>query len=147
MSDPSRQPSSAPPIGYDPAHASSLMGPPPPGDQPLPDLNQGNTGSSTSPAETGNAGPSTAAPVAGSVTPTTRITHDRNPTTSGRTSYSCAECKRLKLKCSRCVSALCVFWRIAYLLLRRSWPCTSCVRRGVEQICPNGAMTGGKGRR
>ncbi|KAH8113147.1 hypothetical protein DFH11DRAFT_1510936 [Phellopilus nigrolimitatus] len=33
---------------------------------------------------------------------------------------SCAECKRLKLKCDR------------------KGPCTSCVRRGCQSICPNG---------
>lgn len=117
--DNTRQPSAAPPIGYDPSHASSLMGPPAAGEVQPQDLNQGNTGSSISPAETtGNQGTKTVPPPggAGSVTPTTRITHDRNTTASGRTSYSCAECKRLKLKCSRCVcrgcpreECLCIF--------------------------------------
>ncbi|KAL1407402.1 hypothetical protein Q8F55_006834 [Vanrija albida] len=37
---------------------------------------------------------------------------------------SCKECVRLKLKCSR------------------SWPCTSCVRRGCEKICPLGTLPG-----
>ncbi|BEJ00626.1 hypothetical protein CcaverHIS631_0504830 [Cutaneotrichosporon cavernicola] len=37
---------------------------------------------------------------------------------------SCKECVRLKLKCSR------------------SWPCTSCVRRGCANICPSGTMPG-----
>lgn len=46
-----------------------------------------------------------------------------------RQSYSCAECRRLKLKCNRV------------------WPCSSCIRRGVEQICPNGEMMSGRGRR
>ena len=36
----------------------------------------------------------------GNGTPIPRIVTDKG-TTSGRTSYSCAECKRLKLKCSR----------------------------------------------
>ncbi|KIJ55572.1 hypothetical protein M422DRAFT_774568 [Sphaerobolus stellatus SS14] len=35
---------------------------------------------------------------------------------------SCAECRRLKLKCSRV------------------WPCTSCQKRGLSNICPNGAL-------
>ncbi|KAH8829156.1 hypothetical protein DL96DRAFT_1814425 [Flagelloscypha sp. PMI_526] len=42
---------------------------------------------------------------------------------------SCKECKRLKLKCDRQV------------------PCGSCVRRGCQDICPNGALTPGKGTR
>lgn len=43
--------------------------------------------------------------------------------------HSCAECKRLKLKCDRVV------------------PCNSCVRRGCPQICPDGTLTPGKGSR
>ncbi|KAI0345766.1 hypothetical protein BDW22DRAFT_1389654 [Trametopsis cervina] len=42
---------------------------------------------------------------------------------------SCGECRRLKLKCDR------VF------------PCQSCQKRGCAQICPEGALTGGKGSR
>ncbi|KZV61636.1 hypothetical protein PENSPDRAFT_759311 [Peniophora sp. CONT] len=42
---------------------------------------------------------------------------------------SCAECRRLKLRCSR------VF------------PCNSCVKKGCAQICPNGSLTTGKGNR
>lgn len=38
---------------------------------------------------------------------------------------SCAECRRLKLKCDKKV------------------PCSSCVRRGCKQICPTGTTTGG----
>nr|XP_018265258.1 transcriptional regulatory protein [Kwoniella dejecticola CBS 10117]OBR87416.1 transcriptional regulatory protein [Kwoniella dejecticola CBS 10117] len=48
---------------------------------------------------------------------------------NGRQSFSCAECRRLKLKCSR------------------EWPCTSCEKRGCAQICPNGEMRTGKGKR
>ncbi|WWC86691.1 uncharacterized protein L201_001568 [Kwoniella dendrophila CBS 6074] len=48
---------------------------------------------------------------------------------TGRQSFSCAECRRLKLKCSR------------------EWPCSSCVKRGCAQICPNGEMRTGKGKR
>ncbi|KAF8843214.1 hypothetical protein BDN67DRAFT_964572 [Paxillus ammoniavirescens] len=42
---------------------------------------------------------------------------------------SCAECRRLKLKCDR------VF------------PCQSCSKRGCAEICPDGALTSGKGSR
>ncbi|KAL5480278.1 hypothetical protein ACEPAI_1548 [Sanghuangporus weigelae] len=42
---------------------------------------------------------------------------------------SCAECRRLKLKCDKQI------------------PCTSCVRRGCEMICPNGKLTAGQGSR
>jgi len=42
---------------------------------------------------------------------------------------SCAECRRLKLKCSR------VF------------PCTNCVKKGCAAICPQGSLTTGKGNR
>ncbi|OJT13979.1 hypothetical protein TRAPUB_9463 [Trametes pubescens] len=42
---------------------------------------------------------------------------------------SCGECRRLKLKCDR------VF------------PCQSCCKRGCAEICPDGALTGGKGSR
>nr|XP_019008279.1 transcriptional regulatory protein [Kwoniella pini CBS 10737]OCF47060.1 transcriptional regulatory protein [Kwoniella pini CBS 10737] len=48
---------------------------------------------------------------------------------TGRQSFSCAECRRLKLKCSR------------------EWPCSSCEKRGCAQICPNGEMRTGKGKR
>ncbi|KZT09905.1 uncharacterized protein LAESUDRAFT_722057 [Laetiporus sulphureus 93-53] len=42
---------------------------------------------------------------------------------------SCAECRRLKLKCSR------------------QFPCSSCVKKGCAQICPDGSLTTGKGNR
>ncbi|RDB15770.1 putative transcriptional regulatory protein C1F7.11c [Hypsizygus marmoreus] len=42
---------------------------------------------------------------------------------------SCAECRRLKLKCSR------VF------------PCSNCVKKGCAAICPTGSLTTGKGNR
>ncbi|KAF9078127.1 fungal-specific transcription factor domain-containing protein [Rhodocollybia butyracea] len=45
------------------------------------------------------------------------------------TALSCAECRRLKLKCSR------VF------------PCSNCVKKGCGQICPDGSLTTGKGNR
>lgn len=42
---------------------------------------------------------------------------------------SCAECIRLKLKCSR------------------QFPCSSCVKKGCAAICPDGSLTTGKGNR
>ncbi|KAJ9102363.1 hypothetical protein QFC21_002763 [Naganishia friedmannii] len=118
----------------DPCSNDTIMGPPQlPQQQALPNSTQASTCSS--PTETtGNQPPppaatTGAAAATGGPPPITRTVSEKNAGSSGRTSYSCAECKRLKLKCSR------------------QWPCTSCVRRGVEQICPNGAMTGGKGRR
>lgn len=42
---------------------------------------------------------------------------------------SCAECRRLKLKCDR------------------KNPCTSCIRRGCQTICPNGSLSAGQGTR
>ncbi|KAJ7132086.1 fungal-specific transcription factor domain-containing protein [Mycena epipterygia] len=51
--------------------------------------------------------------------------HKRRATTA----LSCAECRRLKLKCSR------VF------------PCSNCVKKGCAAICPDGSLTTGKGNR
>lgn len=45
----------------------------------------------------------------------------------GRVPTSCAECRRLKLRCDRKV------------------PCEKCVSRGCGSICPDGALTPGKG--
>ncbi|KAG1743311.1 fungal-specific transcription factor domain-containing protein [Suillus paluster] len=56
-------------------------------------------------------------------TPTARKTHNK------KQPLSCAECRRLKLKCDR------VF------------PCQSCSKRGCAEICPDGALTSGKGSR
>lgn len=42
---------------------------------------------------------------------------------------SCAECRRLKLKCSR------------------QFPCSNCVKKGCSAICPEGSLTTGKGNR
>ncbi|KAF8639464.1 hypothetical protein AX16_010317, partial [Volvariella volvacea WC 439] len=42
---------------------------------------------------------------------------------------SCAECRRLKLKCDK------------------QLPCGSCVRRGCPSICPNGSLSTGQGTR
>ncbi|OJT03642.1 hypothetical protein TRAPUB_5670 [Trametes pubescens] len=46
-----------------------------------------------------------------------------------RGAISCAECRRLKLKCDKTV------------------PCSSCKRRGCASICPNGSLTTGQGTR
>ncbi|KAJ7837426.1 fungal-specific transcription factor domain-containing protein [Mycena olivaceomarginata] len=46
-----------------------------------------------------------------------------------RGELSCAECRRLKLKCDKSV------------------PCGSCVRRGCESICPLGNLSAGQGTR
>ncbi|KIJ46064.1 hypothetical protein M422DRAFT_46357 [Sphaerobolus stellatus SS14] len=40
---------------------------------------------------------------------------------------SCAECRRLKLKCNQ-------------LYLLGQFPCTTCVKRGLQAICPNGMI-------
>ncbi|TDL23723.1 hypothetical protein BD410DRAFT_786992 [Rickenella mellea] len=42
---------------------------------------------------------------------------------------SCAECRRLKLRCDR------------------KFPCSACVKRGCSAICPDGSLTTGKGNR
>ncbi|KAF8450408.1 fungal-specific transcription factor domain-containing protein [Boletus edulis BED1] len=46
-----------------------------------------------------------------------------------RGEISCAECRRLKLKCDK------------------KLPCGSCVRRGCPTICPNGSLSTGQGAR
>ncbi|ORY28500.1 fungal-specific transcription factor domain-domain-containing protein [Naematelia encephala] len=50
-------------------------------------------------------------------------------TRAQRKSYSCSECRRLKLKCSRI------------------WPCSSCEKRGCASICPDGETRRGTGKR
>lgn len=47
----------------------------------------------------------------------------------GAARLSCAECRRLKLRCDRAV------------------PCSSCVKRGCGAICPDGSLTTGQGNR
>ncbi|KAI5122508.1 hypothetical protein M0805_001416 [Coniferiporia weirii] len=47
----------------------------------------------------------------------------------GAARLSCAECRRLKLRCDRKI------------------PCESCVKRGCSAICPDGSLTTGKGNR
>ncbi|KAJ3986395.1 hypothetical protein F5890DRAFT_1504313 [Lentinula detonsa] len=54
---------------------------------------------------------------------------DKKKRRGGVAALSCAECRRLKLKCSR------VF------------PCTGCVKKGCAAICPDGHLTTGKGNR
>ncbi|KAK7690028.1 hypothetical protein QCA50_006672 [Cerrena zonata] len=54
---------------------------------------------------------------------------DEGPKKGRKRPLSCGECRRLKLKCDR------VF------------PCQSCCKRGCAEICPDGALTGGKGSR
>ncbi|KAF6762713.1 fungal-specific transcription factor domain-containing protein [Ephemerocybe angulata] len=46
-----------------------------------------------------------------------------------RGEISCAECRRLKLKCDKKI------------------PCSSCTRRGCPSICPNGSLSTGQGTR
>ncbi|KAF9820900.1 hypothetical protein IEO21_01127 [Rhodonia placenta] len=64
--------------------------------------------------------------------------HDLNPPPNGppfkkrkrgATRLSCAECRRLKLRCDRQI------------------PCGSCIKRGCSAICPDGSLTTGKGNR
>ncbi|KAL1667836.1 fungal-specific transcription factor domain-containing protein [Schizophyllum commune] len=47
----------------------------------------------------------------------------------GAARLSCAECRRLKLRCDRAI------------------PCSSCVKRGCSAICPDGSLTTGQGNR
>ncbi|KAH8107491.1 fungal-specific transcription factor domain-containing protein [Phellopilus nigrolimitatus] len=47
----------------------------------------------------------------------------------GRRPVSCAECRRLKLRCDRKV------------------PCDNCAKRGCSVICPDGSLTQGRGNR
>uniref|UniRef100_A0A0W0FX10 Zn(2)-C6 fungal-type domain-containing protein n=1 Tax=Moniliophthora roreri TaxID=221103 RepID=A0A0W0FX10_MONRR len=47
----------------------------------------------------------------------------------GATRLSCAECRRLKLRCDRAI------------------PCSSCIKRGCGAICPDGSLTTGQGNR
>ncbi|PFH45910.1 hypothetical protein AMATHDRAFT_70915 [Amanita thiersii Skay4041] len=59
---------------------------------------------------------------------------DSSPVSTSRTrrrgmALSCAECRRLKLKCSR------------------DFPCNNCVKKGCGAICPSGSLTTGKGNR
>ncbi|KAH9989851.1 fungal-specific transcription factor domain-containing protein [Russula vinacea] len=60
---------------------------------------------------------------------------DQNPSSPSskqrrrNAALSCAECRRLKLRCSRI------------------FPCASCVKKGCAAICPKGSLTTGKGNR
>ncbi|KAI0048106.1 hypothetical protein FA95DRAFT_1595332 [Auriscalpium vulgare] len=55
------------------------------------------------------------------------ITAAGAPPEKGKTSLSCAECRRSKLKCDR------------------AFPCQSCIRRGCAAICPGGTLAATKG--
>lgn len=57
------------------------------------------------------------------------IYSDAKKRRKGATRLSCAECRRLKLRCDRHV------------------PCGSCVKRGCGAICPDGSLTTGQGNR
>ncbi|KAK7063598.1 Zn(2)-C6 fungal-type domain-containing protein [Favolaschia claudopus] len=54
---------------------------------------------------------------------------DKTRRKPGRVPTSCAECRRLKLRCDKNV------------------PCGKCVSRGCGSICPDGQLTSGKGHR
>ncbi|KAJ7511773.1 fungal-specific transcription factor domain-containing protein [Mycena galericulata] len=54
---------------------------------------------------------------------------DKTRKKPGRVPTSCAECRRLKLRCDKNV------------------PCGKCVSRGCGSICPDGQLTSGKGNR
>ncbi|KAF8650016.1 hypothetical protein AX16_005468 [Volvariella volvacea WC 439] len=68
------------------------------------------------------------APSAPSASPTNPITKPLGEKEKGR-KLSCRECRRLKLKCDR------------------NFPCQSCVKRGCGSLCPEGALTSGRGSR
>jgi hypothetical protein len=57
---------------------------------------------------------------------------------------SCAECRRLKLRCV--VFVLCLRAAVVILIRRcdRVFPCSSCIRRGCANLCPNGTLEKGK---
>ncbi|KAJ6598179.1 fungal-specific transcription factor domain-containing protein [Mycena vulgaris] len=58
------------------------------------------------------------------------VTHARElEVKRSRGEVSCAECRRLKIKCDKQI------------------PCQSCVRRGCSALCPNGALATGQGTR
>ncbi|KIJ46070.1 hypothetical protein M422DRAFT_250500 [Sphaerobolus stellatus SS14] len=50
---------------------------------------------------------------------------------------SCAECKRLKLKCDRASD---VDSELARALFAGQFPCKNCVKRGMQAICPDGSI-------
>ncbi|KAJ7631664.1 fungal-specific transcription factor domain-containing protein [Mycena polygramma] len=61
--------------------------------------------------------------------PSPREKEDKTRKKPGRVPTSCAECRRLKLRCDKNV------------------PCGKCVSRGCGTICPEGHLTSGKGNR
>ncbi|KDQ61406.1 hypothetical protein JAAARDRAFT_30847 [Jaapia argillacea MUCL 33604] len=72
--------------------------------------------------------PANIAPSSGPQRTSRSLLNDRE-SKRARGEISCAECRRLKLKCDKQV------------------PCGTCVRRGCSNICPNGKLTGGHGSR
>lgn len=56
-------------------------------------------------------------------------TEEESEVRRARGEISCAECRRLKLRCDK------------------KLPCSSCVRRGCPSVCPNGTLTTGHGTR
>ncbi|KAJ7444602.1 fungal-specific transcription factor domain-containing protein [Mycena galericulata] len=72
----------------------------------------------------------TAEYIAQSVPGASGISHARElEVKRSRGEVSCAECRRLKIKCDKQI------------------PCQSCVRRGCSALCPNGALATGQGTR
>ncbi|KAM0750926.1 hypothetical protein T439DRAFT_380761 [Meredithblackwellia eburnea MCA 4105] len=47
----------------------------------------------------------------------------RGPGSHAKAKQSCAECRRLKLRCDK-----------------TTWPCQSCIQRGCAEICPDGTL-------
>ncbi|KAI0343143.1 hypothetical protein BDW22DRAFT_1329101 [Trametopsis cervina] len=69
------------------------------------------------------------APLDGPETGTPKLPGEQKKRKRGATRLSCAECRRLKLRCDRAI------------------PCGSCVKRGCATICPDGSLQTGKGNR
>ncbi|KAJ7097562.1 fungal-specific transcription factor domain-containing protein [Mycena epipterygia] len=68
--------------------------------------------------------------IAQSVPGASGVTHARElEVKRSRGEVSCAECRRLKIKCDKQI------------------PCQSCIRRGCSALCPNGALATGQGTR
>ncbi|UZJ56622.1 hypothetical protein CBS101457_005942 [Exobasidium rhododendri] len=55
--------------------------------------------------------------------PTASTSAQKSSRSTADYSLSCAECRRLKLKCSR-----------------QQWPCESCIKRGIPHLCPDGVQ-------
>ncbi|KAF8182616.1 hypothetical protein BJ912DRAFT_928505 [Pholiota molesta] len=74
-------------------------------------------------------GMGTGGPATRNVVPTASSANRGRVDDKNNRKLSCKECRRLKLKCDR------VF------------PCQSCVKRGCGSLCPDGALTSGRGSR